>query len=219
MNYCSGLRVTLALTLGLAVNLAAQNRDFLNTAEVQLIRDTQEPNERLALYSKFAKMRVDILMQILQKQKPGRSLLVHDTLEDYSHIIEAIDSVADDALRRKIAVDKGMLVVIAAEKDFSERLGKIEDMNPPDLSRFDFVLKQAIDTTNDSLELSMEDSKKRQADILAADEKEKREREGSMSDKEVAERKKQDGDAADAAGKAKKKIPSLYKPGEKPPDQ
>lgn len=219
MRYHSALRVCFCALLLVAVQAGAQTRDFLNTTEVEQIRLTQEPNERLALYAKFAKMRVDIIMQTLQKQKPGRSLLIHDMLEDYSHIIEAIDSVADDALRRKLAVDKGMLAVIPAEKDFTERLSKIEEMNPPDLSRFDFVLKQAIDTTADSLELSMEDSKKRQADILAADEKEKKERESSMSDKEVAARKKQDSDAAAETDKAKKKIPSLYKPGEKPPEQ
>jgi hypothetical protein len=223
MNHLAGIRFRFALPLGIALlshgTLAAQTRDFLNTPEVEQIRETQDPNERMALYAKFAKMRVDIVMQVLQKQKPGRSLLIHDTLEDYSHIIEAIDSVADDALRRKIAVDKGMLAVIPAEKDFTERLGKIEEMNPPDLSRYDFVLKQAIDTTNDSLELSMEDSKKRQADLLAVDQKEKKERESGMADTEVADRKKQDAAAADAADKAKKKIPSLYKPGEKPPDQ
>lgn len=223
MNHLSGIRVRLAAPVAIALffagTLNSQTRDFLNTPEVEQIREAQDPNDRLALYAKFAKMRIDIVMQVLQKQKAGRSLLIHDTLEDYSHIIEAIDSVADDALRRKLPIDKGMLVVIAAEKDFSDRLGKIEDTNPPDLSRYDFVLKQALDTTNDSLELSMEDSHKRQADVLAADQKEKKERESNMADKEVADRKKQDSAAAADADKAKKKIPSLYKPGEKPPDQ
>jgi hypothetical protein len=65
----------------------------------------------------------------------------------------------------------------------------------------------------------MQDSQKRQASILAADQKEKKEREGNMADKEVTERKKKDAAEAEADQKAKKKIPSLYKPGEKPPDQ
>jgi len=203
--------------LSMAPSLPAQTRDYLSTIEVDQIRDVQEPNERLKLYTKFARLRLDILMQTLQKQKPGRSAFIHDTLEDYSHIIEAIDSVADDALRRKVPIDKGMVVVAEAEKEFIEKLNKIDPMNPPDISRYEFVLKQAIDTTSDSLELSEEDSSKRQADVLAAEEKEKKEREASMSTKEVTERKKQE--KADQEQNQKKKIPSLYRPGEKPPDQ
>jgi hypothetical protein len=208
------------LLLATTPHLPAQTRDYLSTIEVDEIRDVQEPNERMKLYTKFARLRLDILMQTLQKQKPGRSAFIHDTLEDYARIIEAIDSVADDALRRKVPIDKGMLAVAEAEKEFVEKLNKIEPMNPPDISRYNFVLKQAIDTTSDSLELSQEDSTKRQAEVLAAEQKEKKDREAAMSTKEVTERKKQQKDQQDQD--QKKKIPSLYRPGEKPdkpPDQ
>ena len=61
----------------------------------------------------------------------------------------------------------------------------------------------------------MEDSAKRSTELSAKDTKEKSERETVMTTKEVAARKKE---AEKTSGDAeKKKIPSLYRPGEKPP--
>src|SRR5579871_5514880 len=105
------------VALLLAAGAFAQERDFLSADEVDQIREAQEPNARLALYIKFARTRISMLDQMLSKEKPGRSALIHDTLEDYTHIIEAIDSVADDALQRKLPINEGMAAVVAAEKE------------------------------------------------------------------------------------------------------
>ena len=194
--------------------LLAQDRDFLTPNEVDQIREAQDPNDRLMLYVHFAKQRMDLIEQYLAREKPGRSVFIHNTLEDYSKIIEAIDSVSDDALRRNRPLDKGTLAVLNAEKDFLDQLNKIEGTNPGDLDRYKFVLEEAIDTTSDSRELSLEDSKKRGTDLAAEDAKEKKEREALMPSKEVTERKKA---AAQSSGDdQKKKVPTLYRPGEKP---
>ena len=193
--------------------LAAQDRDFLTPNEVDQVREAQDANDRLALYVHFAKQRMDLVEQYLAKEKPGRSIFVHNTLEDYSHIIEAIDSVADDALRHNHEIDKGMIAVVNAEKDFLARLNKIRDKQPSDLDRYQFVLDDAIDTTSDSRELSMEDSHKRGSELATEDTKEKKEREAMMPSKEVQDRKKQEG--AQSGDHPQKKVPSLYRPGEK----
>lgn len=192
--------------------LFAQDRDFLTPNEVEQIREAQDPNERLLLYVHFAKQRMDLIQQYLAKEKPGRSVFIHNTLEDYSKIIEAIDSVSDDALRHNRPLDQGMLAVLNAEKEFLDQLNKIQENDPKDLDRYKFVLAEAIDTTNDSRELSLEDSKKRGSELAATDAKEKKEREALMPSKEVAERKK----TAQSDDDQKKKVPSLYRPGEKP---
>jgi hypothetical protein len=196
-----------------AFQISAQDRDFLTSNEADQVREAQEPDERLQLYVHFARQRMDLIEQYLAKEKAGRSLFIHNALEDYSKIIEAIDSVADDALRHKRPIDKGMVAVIAAEKDFLAKLNKIQDSEPKDLDRYKFVLSEAIDTTSDSEQLSMEDSQKRTSDITAEDAKEKSDRESMMSTAEQKERKK----AENKEEEKKKKVPSLYRPGEKPP--
>jgi hypothetical protein len=199
-----------------AFTLGAQtaDRDFLTPNEVDQIRVAQEPNDRIALYIHFAKTRMDLIQQYLGQDKPGRSIFIHNALEDYSKIIEAIDSVTDDALRHSRPVDKGMIALVNAEKEFLDQLDKIEASNPRDFDRYKFVLAEAIDTTRDSRELSMEDSAKRGTQLTAKDNKEKTERESLMTTKEVASRKKE---AEKTSGDPeKKKIPSLYRPGEKP---
>lgn len=200
------------LAIGASSLLTAQDRDFLTPNEVDQVREAQEPNERLLLYVHFAKQRMDLIEQYLEKDKPGRSVFIHNALEDYSRIIEAIDSVSDDALRHHLPIDKGMIAVVNAEKDFLDRLKKIENGEPKDFDRYKFVLEQAMDTTSDSRELSLEDSSKRGAELSAEDAKEKKDREAMMPSKEVKERNK----AAQAGDDEKKKIPSLYRPGEKP---
>ncbi len=201
-----------AFALCTATLLCAQEvRDFLTPNEVDQVREAQEPNDRLLLYVHFAKERMDLLQQYLAKEKPGRSIFIHNTLEDYSKIIEAIDSVSDDALGRKVPLDKGTIAVVNAEKDFLDQLNKVQNSEPKDLDRYQFVLQEAIDTTSDSRELSLEDSKTRGSELASKDAKEKQEREAMMPSKEVAERKKSDQSDSDK----NKKIPSLYRPGEK----
>jgi hypothetical protein len=209
------MKGAIAILVTASALCVAQDRDFLTPNEVEQIREAQDPNDRLALYVHFAQMRIDIIENYLAKEKPGRSIFIHDNLDDYNHIIESIDSVTDDALRRRKTTDKGMMAVLDAEKEFIDKLTKIQDSNPKDLDRYKFLLTEAIDTTSDSRELNLEDSNKRTAELSAGDAKEQKEREAMMPPKEVKERKKEaQGDEA-----KKKKIPSLYKPGEKPPDQ
>ncbi len=207
------MRMLVALLF--AAGAVGQERDFLTADEVDQIREVQEPNARLALYVQFAKLRVNMLQQFLSKEKPGRSALIHDTLEDYTHIIEAIDTVADDALKRKVALVEGMKLVAAAEAEMLATLQKIEESAPKDVSRFEFALKTAIDTTSDSKELSEEDLSARATAVAAKDQKEKEAKDAMLGTKEKEEKKT----AEKKEGETKRKAPTLYKPGEKPPDK
>jgi hypothetical protein len=204
------------LTLAGAIPFAqAQDRDFLTPDEVQQIRDTQEPNARLLLYVKFAQMRIEYINHMLSTEKPGRSILVHDTLEDYTNIIDSIDTVADDALARKVDISVSMKAVAGAEKEMAAALEKVSAKPPADFARYQFVLSEALDATHDSADLSEEDQAKRASEVAAQEAKDKKERESVLTPDEL--KKKQADDAA-AQKNPPRKAPTLLKPGEKAKD-
>ena len=209
------MKRSLILLICAAVPLVAQQRDFLTADEVDQLRETaQDPNARLKMYVVFAQQRLDRIQQAIDKEKAGRSVLIHDLLEDYTKIIEAIDTVADDALQRKSAIDEGMGAVAAAEKEMAAKLKKIEESNPKDMQRYAFALKNAIDTTEDSAELSAEDLGKRSESVQAKAQKEKEELESMMTPKDLAVKKQKEQKEADSE-KNKRKAPTLRRPGEK----
>jgi hypothetical protein len=203
---------TLLWCLVLAAPLAAQ-RDFLTADEVDQIKEAQVPNDRLKLYAQFAKQRMDLVKNLLGKDKAGRSLMVHDALEDYSKILDAIDDVADDALLHKAEVKPGLDAVAAVEKQMLPVLQKIQDSPPKDISRYDFALKQAIETTRDSLSGAQQDVAERGKDVEAREAREKKEL-GDLTAPVDGDKKPADDKKSDSSDTKKKKAPTLKRPGE-----
>ena len=207
----------------LAVLLSSQafaQREFLTNDEIEKIREAQEPNARLKIYLLFAKQRIDQLQQQIAKDKKGRSLMVRQLLEDYSQIIDAIDTVSDDALKRKVDIVLGAADVAATEKIFLSQLQKIEAAQPHDLDMYEVSLKDAIETTSDSITTASEDLGRRSATVTAKAEEEKKKIESLSTPEQVKEMKKEEAKAGSETmnpdGTPKRKPPTLYRPGEKP---
>lgn len=209
----------LLLCLAAAATLLAQtHRDYLTADEVDQVREAQDPNDRVALYAKFAKERVDMASSFLAKDKPGRSVMIHDALDDYAKILDAIDDVTDQALSHQVDMKKGLAAVADMEKATLPVLRKMKDSRPKDLDRYEFVLQTAIETTSDSLELAMGDMGKRTKDVEAREAREKKAVEESMTPAERADKKAEE-KKAEAQQPKQRKVPTLMRPGEKKQDQ
>jgi septal ring factor EnvC (AmiA/AmiB activator) len=193
---------------------AFAQREFLTSDEIEKIREAQEPNLRLKTYVLFARQRVDQLQQQVAKDKKGRSLIIRDLLEDYAQIIDAIDTVSDDALKRKVDISAGVALVAEAEKKMIPILQTIEDSQPHDIDMYEIALKDAIGDTTDSLDTTQQDLRLRGEVVAEKAAEEKKKVESLTSREEVKEQKKED--AKLDGGKPKRTPPTLYKPGETP---
>ena len=207
-----------ACVLGFGVAFFAsgqtKKRDFLTIDEANKVRDAQEPNQRVVLYLHFARQRVDQVTQLLEKDRPGRAVLIHDLLEDYSKIMDAIADVTDDGQRRRFDLTKGFSAIASDAKTNLEILQKIQDNPPKDLERYDFVLTDAIQSTTQSYEEAKLTPEERKEKVAAQEKQAKEARLAEMTPEEAAQAK-----AAEAKKAAeKKKAPTLLKPGEAPPD-
>jgi hypothetical protein len=203
------MRLVFAL-LAVAFLAPGQDRDFLTADEADQVREAQEPNLRLKLYLKFAQDRVELLKQLLAAEKPGRTVLIHDTLEDYTHIIEAIDTVADDALKRKLNIAEGMKLTADAEKEMLAELRKLNEKPAKDSARYEFAMQQALETTQDSTELSAADLTQRAGAVAEREKRDKAGREAMTATKDVQQKKAEE----KKADETKRKIPTLRRKGE-----
>lgn len=187
-------------------------RDFLTTHETDLIREAQDPNLRIETYLEFAALRIELVRQLLEEEEAGRGAKIHRNLEEYGRILEAIDMVIDDALVREIELTETIPLMIGRQKAFLAALERVDESDPDDLWRYEFVLFDAIEITEDSLELAAEDLGERKDRVLASDEAERAARDKKMS----VERRR---DVAKTREKAAKREeasrgPSLLKQGE-----
>ncbi|MCP5113630.1 MAG: hypothetical protein GY953_22585, partial [bacterium] len=188
---------------------AAAGRDFLTTDEADQIRLAQEPNLRLATYAQFARQRVDLIHHLMEKGKAGRTSMIHETLEDYTKIIEAIDTVADDALIRGVDIGEGIAAVAKEEEAFLAELEKVQEGEPRDIARYRFALEIAIETTADSLEINIEDLGDRSQAVTAKQKQERREREALMTPEMAEDRQEQAKQTQKKEEKEKRKAPTL----------
>lgn len=191
----------------------AQDRDFLSTDEAAQIKEAQDPNLRIQLYAKFARRRIDLIKSLIARDKQGRSIIIHDALDDYTQILDAIDAVIDDALVRKIDVKPSMIALSNYESESLPLLKRIRESRPKDLGAYDFVLKTAIDATQDGIESASADLDERAKDVQHRDSEEKKAVEQMQTPADKAQQQKNQ-EKQDQQQEQRKR-PTLLRPGEK----
>jgi hypothetical protein len=144
------------ITIVAAVVSFAQHRnDPLTPPEVDQIRDSSwEPQQRLTLYVKFARARLDALEQLRTDPKgKDRAQQTHDKLDDFSRIYDELNDNIDTYVERKDDIRKPLKLIIAADTEFQAKLRAIKDAAgvPADEARqYEFVLSSALETVDSS---------------------------------------------------------------------
>jgi hypothetical protein len=212
------MRLAILFLLGVAFAVpATAQSDFLTADEADRIREAQEPDLRISLYLGFAKQRMDLLEQLFAQNKVGRSSTIHTFLEQLTSIMETLDVVIDDALRRQKEVTT-LGDVAKTTRDIHARLEKHLESNPPDLGRYKFALETAIETIHDSAELAEEDLRDRIRGVEAKQVEQRKERDAMLTPQAKEEAKKSEEKKSADDTKAKKR-PSLLRKGETLPSK
>ena len=145
--------------------LGQRHRDPLTQAEIDQIRDASwEPQQRLALYVKFARERLVKLEQMRSDPKTkDRPQQTHDMLDDFLLLYDELNDNVDTYIDRKDDIRKPLKTVIEADTEFQAKLRALKDaadVPAEEYKQYEFVLTNALD----SLDGAAEDHRKLLAD-------------------------------------------------------
>jgi hypothetical protein len=161
------------LLLLLSAVASARRRDPLTPAEEDEIRNAaQEPYKRLKLYIKFTQARLDSIEQLRAdpKQADGRGRKIHDLLEDFTALLDEINSNLDQYESHPMTKDdrkdfhKGLKDVITACDGWDAKLKTLKTAMESDPAttkesqEYKFVFQDAEESLKSAAEAAREDS-------------------------------------------------------------
>jgi hypothetical protein len=137
--------------------VAQKHRDPLTPPEIDQIRDASwEPKQRLALYVQFARTRLEKLEQMRADPKTtDRPQQTHDLLDDFQLLYDELNDNIDTYIDRKDDIRKPLKQIIDADTEFQAKLRALKDaaeVKPAEYREYEFVLSNAIDTVQSSIE-------------------------------------------------------------------
>jgi len=144
MKTISLLLLPLAL---LAVPALAQQPDYLTPEEVSLVRETQEPDKRIALFLQFADERMakfDMALLAASKSEGPDYDELRDRLNDFIHAVD------DAAAALEVALERGGADLRKTRKDLDKKIAEF-------LAHIEEVQKSPVLEEND-LQYDLEDA-------------------------------------------------------------
>ena len=139
------------LLMAAAAASAQQHRDPFTPSEIDQIRDASwEPQQRLALYMKFARARLVGLEQMRSDPKTkNRAQQTHDRLDDFVLIYDELNDNIDTYIDRKNDIRKPLKLIIDADSEFQAKLLALKDAadaSAEEAKQYEFTLTNALDT-------------------------------------------------------------------------
>lgn len=139
------------------VAVAQRHADPFTPAEIDQIRDASwEPQQRLALYLKFARGRLVALEQMRSDPKTkDRAQQTHDRLDDFLLIYDELNDNVDTYVDRKNDIRKPLKLIIDADTEFAAKLRALKDaadVPTEEAKKYEFVLTNTLETLDSSAE-------------------------------------------------------------------
>jgi hypothetical protein len=130
------------------------HRDPFTPKEIDQIRDVSwEPQQRLALYVRFARERLVAMEQMRADSKTkDRAQQTHDKLDDFVLIYDELNDNIDTYIDRRNDIRKPLKSIIDADAEFQAKLLALKNADVPstEANQYEFVLSNALDTLNES---------------------------------------------------------------------
>ncbi len=142
----------LALIFLAATVHATAQEDFLTREEVDAVRDAQEPEKRIPLYLEIADMRLGAMRAALGSAKSNAGRAVQKSLEQYTQILEAIETTMADARERRSPFPKAMELLKIRLPESQQFLESLDNDASPIYADYQFTLEESIAVTEELLE-------------------------------------------------------------------
>lgn len=147
--------VLTVIVLSAWISRAEPRRDPLTPPEIDQLRDTaQDADERLKLYIKFTRARLDTVEKArTDPQITDRPQAIHDRLQDFVDLYDELNDNVDTFADRRADMRKALKALIEADTEFGAKLRAFKDQPASDKESsrdYEFLLTNALETVDAS---------------------------------------------------------------------